>query len=50
VVSEQVALYETITGEHPLPAGSARGSEPDTEELAQERGHVVPLRRRGEKT
>jgi 2-aminoadipate transaminase len=50
VVSEQVALYETITGEHPLPAGSARGSEHDTEERAQPRGHVVPLRRRGEKT
>ena len=50
VVSEQVALYETITGEHQLPAGSARGSEPDTEGLAQERGHVVPLRRRREDT
>jgi 2-aminoadipate transaminase len=50
VISEQVALYETITGEHQLPAGSARGPEPDTEGLAQERGHVVPLRRRGEKT
>ncbi len=50
VVSEQVALYETITAEHRLPAGSAERPEPDTEELAQERGHVVPLRRRREDT
>jgi 2-aminoadipate transaminase len=45
VVSEQVALYQTITGEHQLPAGSAEREEP-----AQERGHVVPLRRRREET
>jgi hypothetical protein len=33
-----------------LAAGSAERPEPDTEELAQERGHVVPLRRRSENT
>ena len=50
VVSEQVALYETITGEHRLPAGPPKRPEPDAEELAQERGDVVPLRRRREET
>jgi 2-aminoadipate transaminase len=43
VVREQVALYETITGEHPLPSpGGAR------RELPAEPGSVVPLRRRRE--
>ena len=50
VVSDQVALYETITGDHRLPAGPAGRPEPDAEELTQERGHVVPLRRRHEET
>jgi 2-aminoadipate transaminase len=47
VVSEQVALYETITAEHPLPAGSTGITGSDEEELPQE-GDVVPLRRRRE--
>ncbi len=49
VVSEQVALYETITAEHPLPRGSAQSPGPDTGELGQE-GDVVPLRRRREES
>jgi 2-aminoadipate transaminase len=50
VVSEQVALYQTITGEHRLPAGAGEGPEPDAEELRQQSGDVVPLRRRREET
>jgi 2-aminoadipate transaminase len=53
VVGEQVALYETITGEHPLPGSSAAGAagesidaEPDTEELGGAPADVLPLRRR----
>jgi 2-aminoadipate transaminase len=42
VVWEQVALYETITGERPLPAAQ----EPDTAEMEAEGGEVLPLRRR----
>jgi 2-aminoadipate transaminase len=42
VVWEQVVLYETITGEHPLP--TAR--EPETAEMETEGGEVLPLRRR----
>jgi 2-aminoadipate transaminase len=42
VVWEQVALYETITGERPLPTVQ----EPDTAELEMEGGEVLPLRRR----
>jgi 2-aminoadipate transaminase len=46
VVGEQVALYETITGEHPLP-GSTR-SRIDPEELGGTPADVLPLRRRTE--
>ena len=48
VVSEQVALYETITAEHPLPRGSAEGAGPSPGEPPQEGGDVVPLRGRRE--
>jgi 2-aminoadipate transaminase len=57
VVDEQLALYETITGEHRLPAGrpsSSPGeapredSEPDTQELGEAPADILPLRpRRG---
>ena len=56
VVSEQVALYETITGEHRLPAASsssppgAEDREPEAEELPGQGGDVLPLRRRGKET
>jgi 2-aminoadipate transaminase len=40
VVWEQVALYETITGEHPLPVEEADIAETD------QAGDVLPLRRR----
>jgi 2-aminoadipate transaminase len=46
VVSEQVALYQTITGEHPLPAGSGERLGP--EDPAPPGGDVVPLRGRRE--
>jgi 2-aminoadipate transaminase len=49
VVSEQVALYETITGEHRLPTGPAGSTESPAEDLPQE-GDVVPLRRRRDET
>ena len=39
VVSEQVSLYETITGEHPLAAEN---------EMADQGGDVLPMKRRGE--
>jgi 2-aminoadipate transaminase len=42
VVWEQVALYETITGEHPIPSPA----EPETAELDTTGGEVLPLRRR----
>ena len=42
VVWEQVALYETITGEHP----ARRPAESDTAELEAEGADVLPLRRR----
>jgi 2-aminoadipate transaminase len=56
VVDEQVALYETITGEFRLPtsdpaagaASSGAGSEPDTKELDAPSADVLPLRRREE--
>ena len=56
VVDEQVALYETITGEFRLPtpdsaagaASSDAGSEPDTKELDAPSADVLPLRRREE--
>jgi 2-aminoadipate transaminase len=43
VVWEQVALYETITAEHPLPQ-----REPDTAEMEQA-ADVLPLHRRRER-
>ncbi len=55
VVAEQLALYETITGEHRLPAagasppleqGGPRDLEPDTRELGEQPADVLPLRRR----
>jgi 2-aminoadipate transaminase len=46
VVSEQVDLYQTITGEHKLPAGPAEGSTSGTQNLPPRPGDVVPLRRR----
>ena len=46
VVSEQVGLYQTITGEHKLPAGPAEGSTSGTQDLPPRPGDVVPLRRR----
>ena len=48
VVSEQVGLYETITGEHQLGAGPAQAAEPGAGGSPGERGHVVPLRPRRE--
>jgi 2-aminoadipate transaminase len=42
VVWEQVALYETITGEHP----TSSPAEPETAELDTTGGKVLPLRRR----
>ncbi len=56
VVDEQVALYETITGELRLPTpdsaagatSSDAGSEPDTKELDAPSADVLPLRRREE--
>jgi 2-aminoadipate transaminase len=46
VVSEQVALYETITGEHRLPPAPPGRTGHAQEELRRDRGDVVPLRRR----
>jgi 2-aminoadipate transaminase len=54
VVGEQVALYETITGEHPLPSSSAVGAAGESiegeraEELGGAPADVLPLRRRRE--
>ena len=50
VVGEQVALYETITGEHQLPAAAGRRLDgPATQDRPLEGdGDVVPLRRREE--
>ncbi len=47
VVSEQVELYETITGEHARPALSGRGVDPeeDTAELEEPAATVLPLRK-----
>jgi len=45
VVWEQVALYETITGESPV-AGHQATPEPETAELEAEGAEVLPLRRR----
>jgi 2-aminoadipate transaminase len=45
VVWEQVALYETITGESPV-AGHQAAPEPETAELEAEGADVLPLRRR----
>jgi 2-aminoadipate transaminase len=42
VVWEQVALYETITGEHPV----APPTEAETSEMDAAGGEVLPLRRR----
>jgi 2-aminoadipate transaminase len=48
VVSEQVALYETITGEHPAPRAGQR-SAGDEQGPGEHRGAaVLPLRRRRE--
>ena len=54
VVGEQVGLYQTITGEHRLPAGptgeSAAGlglGDPAADELS-DAADVLPLRRRRE--
>jgi 2-aminoadipate transaminase len=49
VVSEQVALYETITGEHPLPS-PGRVDAPGRRELPAQPGDVVPLHRRREES
>ncbi len=38
VVGEQVALYQTITGEHKLPAGPAEGSTSGTQDLPRKAG------------
>jgi len=51
VVSEQVELYETITGEHKVPPGSSSVPEPGGLEEGQpdesaSGGDVVPMRRR----
>jgi len=48
VVGEQVALYETITGETPLPAASSasRPGAAGSEEGRGSGGDVLPLRRR----
>ncbi len=50
VVGDQVGLYETITGEHPLPGSPSAGTatEPETEELGGAPAEVLPLRRRRE--
>ena len=45
VVREQVALYETITGEHRAPPAEQR-SAAHREEPAQRGAAVLPLRRR----
>jgi 2-aminoadipate transaminase len=45
VVGEQVALYETITGEHPLPGPSSSAA---TGEPGDTSADVLPLRRRRE--
>jgi 2-aminoadipate transaminase len=47
VVSEQVALYETITGEHPAGAAEQRSAR-DEQEHAERAADVLPLRRRRE--
>jgi 2-aminoadipate transaminase len=52
VIGEQVALYETITGEHPLPGRSGEGAglgggDPTASEPGGE-ADVLPLRRRRE--
>jgi 2-aminoadipate transaminase len=44
VVSEQVVLYQTITGEHRLPAGSGELPGPHAHRPAPRGGDVVPLR------
>ena len=48
VVAEQVALYETITSEHPLPAAPDSKTPAPTQGGPADRGSVVPLRRRRE--
>jgi 2-aminoadipate transaminase len=45
VVWEQVGLYETITGEQPLPVTEPPAAEAETAEMDQA-GDVLPLRRR----
>jgi 2-aminoadipate transaminase len=46
VVWEQVALYETITGESPVLGAQSPEREPETAEMNAEGADVLPLRRR----
>jgi 2-aminoadipate transaminase len=48
VVWEQVALYETITGESPVLGPRSSGPEPETAELDAEGADVLPLRRKAQ--
>jgi 2-aminoadipate transaminase len=46
VVWEQVALYETITGESPVVSPQSSELEPETAEMDMQGGEVLPMRRR----
>jgi 2-aminoadipate transaminase len=46
VVWEQVALYETITGESPVLGPQSSDLEPETAEMESSGGEVLPLPRR----